>query len=184
MMKYILFIHGVGEGAYKEDMILARDLQEKLGPDFNVRYPEMVDEVNAPYLLWKEQIQKEVAAIDGSVILIGHSLGASYLAKVLAETKLDVSVAGIFLLAPPFWGGEGWLYEGYEELELPEDTAARFPKAAKVFLYHARDDEIAPFGHQALYAKLLPQAIVREIDKGGHQFDNDVSLVAEDIKVL
>lgn len=184
MTKQVLFIHGAGEGAYKEDMILAQSLQKELGSDFNVHYPGMADEANAPYDLWKQQILEEIAVMAGPVILVGHSMGASYLAKILAETEMRTPIAGIFLLAPPFWGGEGWLYEGYEELVLPEEVAARFPKDAKVFFYHARDDEIVPFNHLALYAKLLPQATVQEIDKGGHQLNNDVSLVAKDIKDL
>jgi len=184
MTKHVLFIHGVGEGAYKEDMLLAQNLQKELGSDFEVRYPEMADEANAPYDLWKRQIKKEITAMSGPVILVGHSMGASYLAKILTEAKATMPVAGVFLLASPFWGGEGWLYEGYEELVLPTDTAATFPKDAKVFLYHARDDEIVPFAHLALYTKLLPQASVREIDTGGHQLSNDLSLAARDIKEL
>ena len=184
MTNQILFIHGAGEGAYKEDKLLAQNLQDELGLDFDVRYPEMTDEANAPYDLWKQQIQEEVAAMYGPIVLVGHSMGASELAKVLTEIKLSAPIAGIFLLANPFWGGEGWLYEGYEELELPIDTATKFPKDAKVFLYQARDDEVVPFSHLALYTKLLPQATVREIDKGGHQLGNDLSLVAKDIRGL
>jgi predicted alpha/beta hydrolase family esterase len=184
MTSQVLFIQGAGEGAYKEDKFLAQSLQKELGPNFNILCPEMPDEANAPYDVWKQQILDEIAAMHEPVILAGHSMGASYLAKILTEVKIDTPIAGIFLLAAPLWGGEGWLYEGYEELELPKDTDAKFPKEAKVFLYQAHDDEIVPFKHLDLYAKLLPQATVREIDRGGHQFNNDLSPVAKDIKNL
>jgi predicted alpha/beta hydrolase family esterase len=184
MTSQVLFIQGAGEGAYKEDEFLAQSLQKELGSNFNVLYPEMPDEANAPYDVWKQQILDEIAAMHEPVILTGHSMGASYLAKILTEVKISAPIVGIFLLAAPFWGGKGWLYEGYEELELPKDTAAAIPKEAKVFLYQAHDDEIVPFSHLSFYAKLLPQATVRNNNTGGHQFNNDLSLVAKDIKNL
>jgi predicted alpha/beta hydrolase family esterase len=184
MNKHVLFIHGAGEGAYKEDALLTKNLQKELGSDYDVRYPAMPDEANAPYDLWKQKIEKEITVMRKPVVLVGHSVGASHLAKILTEIGMTTSIIGIFLLDAPFWGDEGWLYEGYKDLELPKDVASKFPKDASVFLYHTRDDEIVPFSHLALYAKLLPRAIIREIDKGGHQLNNDLSQVAKDIKLL
>ncbi len=53
-------------------------------------------------------------------------------------------------------------------------------------LLHSLDpqDAIVPFDHLALYAQILPEATVCERDEGGHQFNNDLSFVAEDIKSL
>ena len=101
--------------------------------------------------------------------------------KCMSEIEVNKPIAGIFLIATPFWGGNGWRYEGYEELALPKGFAARLPKGAKLFLYHSRDDEVAPFAHLALYAEQLPQATVREFNGRGHQFNNDLSEVAADI---
>lgn len=184
MNKHVLFIHGAGEGAYKEDALLANSLKKELGSLYDVRYPAMPDEDNAPYDLWKQKIEEEIAVMRKPVVLVGHSVGASHLAKILTEIKVTTPITGIFLLDAPFWGGDGWLYEGYKELELPMDIASKFPKNASVFLYHTRDDEIVPFSHLALYAKLLPRAIIREVDRGGHQLNNDLSQVAKDIKLL
>jgi len=184
MNKHVLFIHGAGEGAYIEDKLLTQSLQEELGLDYDVHYPAMPDESKAPYDLWKRNIEEELNIMQKPAVLIGHSIGASYLAKVLTEIKEIKPIVGIFLLNAPLWGDEGWLYEGYEELELPKDVVRRFPTNARVFLYHTRDDEIVPFRHLALYKRLLPKATVREIDKGGHQLNNDLSLVAKDIKSL
>lgn len=47
---------------------------------------------------------------------------------------MNTSIVGIFLLDAPFWGDEGWLYEGYKELELPKDVATKFPQDESVFL--------------------------------------------------
>lgn len=183
MIKRVLFIHGAGEGAYEEDLLLAHRIQNDLGPGYDVYAPRMPDETNAPYELWKQQIKEEVLKSREPVILIGHSIGASHLLKALAEVDIRTPVAGVFLLAAPYWGGEGWRYEGYEQLELPADIASRLPRRAKIFFYHARDDEIVPFKHLGLYTNILPSAIAREIEAGGHQLA-DSSVVAKDIRRL
>jgi predicted alpha/beta hydrolase family esterase len=180
----VVFIHGAGDGAYLADKLLAENLQNELGAGYAIRYPEMPDEDNAPYELWKSAIEAELRAAHLPIILVGHSIGGSHLAKSLTELTVDIPVRAIFLLDAPFWGGAGWRYDGFEKLQLPGDTAARLPKDAKVFLYHCRDDEIVPFTHLAFYAGLLPQATAREIDAGGHQLNNDLSDVAEDIRSL
>jgi predicted alpha/beta hydrolase family esterase len=182
--KQVLFIQGAGEGAYDADKKLADSLQQALGSDYDVRYPLMPDEDNAPYEQWKQQVETELATMSGPVILVGHSVGASILAKCQTDSEVDTPVAGIFLMSTPFWGGNGWRYEGYQKLELPKDFAAKLPQNAPVFLYHSRDDEIAPCRHLALYAQILPKATVREIETGGHQLNNDLSMVAKDILSL
>jgi uncharacterized protein len=184
MTKHVLFIQGAGEGAYEEDKKLAASLKRAVGSEYEVHYPAMPDEDNAPYEQWKQQIEKELAVMQGAIILMGHSVGASIIVKWLSEMELMKPIAGVFLMATPFWGGDGWKYEGYEELALPKGGAAKFPKGVPTFLYHCRDDETVPFDHLALYAEVLPQATVREFDEGGHQLNNDLSEVAKDVKTL
>ncbi len=182
-MKEILFVQGAGAGAYEADRLLAESLRRELGADYAVRYPEMPDESNSPYERWRERIAEEFASMGNRPVLVGHSVGASHLLKALTEIAVEKPVAGVFLLETPFWGGGGWRYEGYEQLELRAEASAALP-AGPLFLYHARDDEIVPFDHLALYARLLPQATAREIDEGGHQLGNDLAVVAEDIRSL
>jgi serine hydrolase len=119
-----------------------------------------------------------------SIVLVGHSVGASILIKWMSEREGEKPIAGMFLLACPFWGGNGWCYSGYEELMLPEGGATKLSMGRQIFLYHCRDDATVPFDHLALYAQILPEATIWERDEGGHQFNNDLSFVAEDIKSL
>jgi uncharacterized protein len=79
-------------------------------------------------------------------------LGGSFLLKYVSEEKIAKTVAGIFLIATPYWGGDGWQYEGYERVALPEDFASKLPRGTPIFFY-SRDNEIVPFAHLALYAK-------------------------------
>jgi uncharacterized protein len=181
MRKEVLFVHGGGHGAYEEDKKLVASLRDILGTAYDVRYPRMPDEDRPEYEAWKERIARELTALDGEVILVGHSLGASILLKYLSEEKAEKPVAGVFLVAPPYWGAEDWEVSEYA---LQADFASKIPKELAVFFYHSRDDEWVPFAHLALYAEKLPQATIHEFDDRGHQFDDDLSEVTRDIKRL
>ena len=181
MKSQVLFIHGGGQGAYEADKELAANLRDELGAAYHVRCPEMPDEQSPEYEAWKEKIEQELAALDGEVILVGHSLGALILLKYVSEEEVEKPVAGLFLVAVPYVGTGGW---EIEEDALREDFASELPEGLPVFLYHARDDEEVPFGHLALYEAKLPRATLREFDDRGHQFGDDLSEVARDIEAL
>lgn len=177
MKKQVLFIHGAG--GYEEDMKMAASLRDMFGAAFDMRYPKMPDEDSLEYKAWKNQIAKELAAMDGEVILVGHSLGASVLLKYLSEERVGKPVAGLFLVAVPYWGAEDWEVKEYT---LREDFASRLPDEPPIFFYHGRDDEVVPFGHLALYEAKLPWATFRGFDGLGHQFGDGLSEVARDIR--
>lgn len=177
MRQHVLFIHGAG--GYESDKNLAANLQNILGTAYEVRYPQMPTEEHSGYEAWKQHIETELAVLEGEVILLGHSLGGSILLKWLSEEKTDMPIAGLFLLAPPFWGTEGWQVSEYE---LEKHGGSKLPSELPVFVYHSHDDDIVPFAHLALYAETLPQATMHEFDGGGHRFNNDLSEIARDIK--
>ncbi len=170
MKKQVLFIQGGGEGAYAADEKLAVSLQRALGTEYNVVYPHMPDEADPQYETWAAQISEAQAGLGDGAIIVGHSVGGAVLLRHLSERKIDKPLAGIVIIAAPYWGAEAW------QADLP----GRLP----VFLYHSRDDRVVPFAHLAKFAEKFPQATIREFDGHGHQFNNDLSEVAEDIKGL
>ena len=180
-VKTILFIQGGGDGAHEEDALLVASLQRALGSDYEVRYPRMPEESNPDMQNWKAGIKSELAALNGEVILVGHSLGGAALLKYLSEENVEKPIAALFLLAAPSWDEANW---NFDDLRLPRDLATKLSRIPRIFLYHNRDDEIAPFAHLALHAGRLPRAVVREGEEGGHQFNNDLAIVASDIKTL
>jgi predicted alpha/beta hydrolase family esterase len=182
MNKQVLFIQGGGsEEDYAADAKLVASLQRFLGESYLVHYPLLLPDESAPDFGRKKQIAKEISAINGEIILAGHSLGASMLLKYLSESRVQKKIAGIFLISTPFWSGEEDWKQGFK---LQDDFADKLPKDVPIYLYHCRDDDEVPFDHLGIYAQNLPQATVREIDSGGHQLNNDLSLVAKDIKSL
>jgi uncharacterized protein len=178
MKKQLLFVQGAG--GYEEDKKLVESLRENLGEGYEVKYPKMPDDDNFGHEAWKEQISKNLLDIKGEVILVGHSFGASTLLKYLSEEKPERTVAGLFLIATPYWGSEDW----QKEYAFEENFAPQLPKNLKIFFYHSRDDDVVPFEHLRLYKEKLPQATFLEVERGGHQFNNDLSKVAQDIQKL
>lgn len=179
MKRDVLFVHGAGEGAHEADEKLAASLRDALGSGYDVRTPQMPDEGSPEVGAWKEKIAGELATMDGAAILVGHSVGALILLKYLSEGEVEKPVAGLFLVAAPYVGTGGW---EVEEGALREDFASKLPEGLPVFLYHGRNDEEVPFAHLALYGAKLPLAAVREFDGRGHQFGDDLSEVARDIR--
>lgn len=177
----ILFIQGGGEGAYEIDKLLVLFLKDTLREAYDINYPEMPKENDPDYELWKSEIDKELTKIDRKVILMGHSVGAYVLLKYLSNVKIEKDFAGIFLIAPPFLGAGGWQYEG---MELAKDFASKLPSGVPVFFYHGTADESVPFKHLTLYSRKLPNATFRKVTGGGHQLNNDLSTVVQDIRNL
>jgi predicted alpha/beta hydrolase family esterase len=177
-MKQILVIHGAGRGAHEIDTKLAESLQRALGSEYQVSNPQMPSEGAPAYHLWRDEITRQLATYPDKLILVGHSLGGSVLLKYLSEEPIHNPLLGLFVAAAPFWGAPDW---DVDEYKLGPDFASHLPEGLPIYLYHSHDDEVVVFSHLALYAQKLPQAIVREVDKGGHQFNNDFSEVARDI---
>jgi uncharacterized protein len=179
MPRPVLFVQGGGEGAYEEDAKLAASLRSELGPDFEVRYPKMPDEDEPDYSAWSALIDQELAAMGEGAMAVGHSIGASVLIRRLAEGGPVQTLAGVFLIAAPFWHDHKvWRWK---EVELPKDAGARLAGGPPLFLYHGGEDEVVPVDHLRLYAKAFPQAAMRVLDGRNHQLNDDLSEVASDL---
>ena len=182
MASHILFLQGGGEGARDADALMVAELKRRLAPH-NIRFPPMPDEADPSYSRFKPVIEHELRVLNDGAIVIGHSLGASFLLKLLTTTARRKLFGGLFLLATPYWGGAGWRYEGFEQVALRANYAEALPRAPLHF-YHCRDDATVPFAHLALYAADLPGARVHAFDSGGHQFENRLGEIAADVRSL
>jgi hypothetical protein len=139
------------------------------------------DEGNPKYPVWTAALKREFAGLDDGAILIGHSIGGTILMRTVADDPPKLTVGGLFLIAAPFVGNGGWHSEDIEPLS---DVGAKLPEQIPIYLYHGSGDTTAPVGHLDLYAKAIPQAVVRCLSDRDHQLNNDMSKVAADISRL
>ena len=179
MIKQVLFVQGAGEGVHDRwDNKLVDSLQRELGDGYAVRYPRMPGEHDPGYAAWKAALIDQFAALEDGAILVGHSVGGTILLRVLAEHPPKATIDGLFIIAAPFIGEGGW---PSDDIDPRQDLAKELPPRVSIHLYHGTDDSDVPTAHVRLYAKAIPQAVVRALDGKDHQLNNDMSEVARDI---
>ena len=176
-----LFIQGGGAGVHDEwDDKLVESLRRELGGGHEVRYPRMPDEGDPSYARWSAAIRREMADLDDGAVVVGHSVGAAVLVNALAEQSPERGLGAIVLIAAPFVGDGGWLSD---EFELTSELGARLPSAVPVQVFHGLQDETAPPSHAGLYALAIPHAQVHRLPGRDHQLNNDLSEVADAIRL-
>jgi predicted alpha/beta hydrolase family esterase len=179
----VLFIQGGGaRGTHDEwDSKLVASLERELGPDYEIHYPLMPNEAEPKYARWKAALESELAKLHDGAILVGHSIGATILVNALGEGPPGLKLRGVFLIAAPFVGKGGW---PSEDIAPMSGLGAKLPAQVPVYLFHGSKDETAPFEHVDLYARAIPQAVVRRLADRNHQLNDDMSEVAADIRRL
>jgi uncharacterized protein len=165
MARRVLVIHGAGEPRRRRGKVYWQPLLEAaLGRAYRVQAPRMPRPEHPQYWTWARRIDELIGSTRRPV-LVGHSFGASVLLKYLAETVRRPALAGLFLIATPFWGPD------FPEFVLPPDFGARLGDVSPICLYHSRDDAEVPVEHLERYRRALPHATVRVLDDRGHEFN-------------
>ena len=105
------------------------------------------------YEPWSERLGKLLAArIDQPVVVVGHSLGGSVALKHLSEAGRREPIAGLLLVAAPFWGEKDW----EAEWALPEGWPGAPAALPPTILFHSRDDEEIPFAQPRALREATP----------------------------
>ncbi|KKT94693.1 MAG: hypothetical protein UW97_C0035G0009, partial [Parcubacteria group bacterium GW2011_GWA2_45_15] len=99
--EYLNFLRGyeIDIERYKSDK---RDwkpwLRQRLGSDYEVILPIMPNKTNARFDEWKIWFEKFIPFLHDNVLLIGHSLGGTFLAKYLSENQFKKKIKAVFLV--------------------------------------------------------------------------------------
>lgn len=126
---------------------------------------------NAEYNVWYMWFQKLVPYLRDDVILIGHSLGASFFVKYLYDQKIPVSIAQLHLVAPAVIKDQCEGLGGFAtDLELFSGFQNNIPK---IHIYHSVDDEAVPYIHSEKLAEALSAAHFHKFTDRGHFLGED-----------
>lgn len=173
MARQVIVIHGGTTYAHYEDFL--RDLSEKpiyldrliyrskwkellqaeLGNDYQVLLPTMPNASNAKYDEWKRYFNHLTEIIEDDCILIGHSLGAIFLAKYLSETDFPHSIKGTILVAAPYDDEEG---EDLTDFKIQSISDRFRTQAGTVTLFFGNDDPVIKPIEIEKYQAQLPDA--------------------------
>lgn len=141
-------------------------LAADLGSRFEVFRPRMPLPMFARYEEWKVWFEKMVPHMRDGIVLVGHSLGGTFLARYLGENALPVKVRAIFLLAPYFSARKGsskadsgWTIGSVDRLS---------PQVGDVFIYQSEDDKSVPVSHAREYVSRIPKAKLVMFKDRGH----------------
>jgi predicted alpha/beta hydrolase family esterase len=157
--RQILSIQGGGAGTHDEwDDKLAENLRQMLEYGSEIRYPSMPDEGDLNYAKWSAAIRREMADLDAGAVVVGHSVGATFLINALAEQPSARELGAIVLIAAPFVDEGGW---ASDDFALMSDLGVRLPQGVRVDVFHGLQDDSVPPLHADRYARAIPQAQVQ-----------------------
>lgn len=151
-------------------------LRKVLGSDYEVILPIMPDKFNARFEEWKIWFEKFIPFLNDDVVLIGHSLGGSFLAKYLSENQFPRKIKAVMLV--------GAVYDrdtlGFPLLSfsLPEKLNLQ---AENTMIYHSKDDLVVPFSALKNFHKALPNAQVRIFEDRKHLNQPEFPELVKDI---
>jgi predicted alpha/beta hydrolase family esterase len=141
----------------------------------------MPSEEDPSFARWKPALEKELGPLPGGAIVVGHSVGATILVKVLAELSFVRPLGAVILIAAPFIGDGGW---SADEMQVPADLGARLPEGVPIHFFHGLADKEVPPSHIELYARAVPRARIHRLPGRDHQLNDDLSEVAAAISSL
>ncbi len=145
------------------------DLEKKLGKKFEIIRPRMPLSDNAKYRDWKILFERHVPLLRKNFILIGSSLGGTFLAKYLSEHKLPKKAVSVFLVCAPFDGDLPTedLVGGFK---LKSDLSLLEKNCKNLHVLFSKDDDVVPASHAEKYRRKLEEKahIVVYKSKGGH----------------
>lgn len=156
LKNYQVNLEKVKNGGWKDH------LQETLGNEYDVIFPQMENYHNAKYSEWKIFFERFFPYLKDGIILIGGSLGGIFLAKYLSENILPIKIKAIFLLAAPHSDD----YLG--DFSLPESLEKVSEQSNTIFLYHSEDDPVVNISEVEKYSALLPKAEKVIFENKGH----------------
>lgn len=181
-MKQILFIHG-GD-SYSDHKTYLKSLKNspldyqrikyhqhwrnwiaKKLKDYDVLVPTMPNGFNAKYNEWVIWFEKIIPYMQNDFQIIGHSLGAMFLAKYLHAHKLPRKAHRIVLISGQY--GEDGNSESCGSFVV--NSARGIEKSAdEIHLIHSQDDPLVNFQSLGKFQSDIPNSIVHIFKDKGH----------------
>ena len=156
-------------------------LQETLGDEYQVLLPKMPNATNARYAEWAAWFTNLTQVFEDDCILIGHSLGAIFLAKYLSENSFPRRIKGTILVAAPFEDESG---EDLGDFKLTEISELFIKQSGIVTLFFGYDDPVIVPTEIKKYTEYLPNATFHVVSAPDHFVRDEFPELVKTIKEL
>ncbi len=140
-------------------------LADKLGSEYQVLLPSMPNSSNARYSEWKLWFENMSSLFSDDCILIGHSLGAVFLAKYLSENSLSVKIKATVLIAAPYDDDSVEDLADFKIVNISEQLTER---AGRIVFFYGTDDPVVSGQEIKKYKNKLPSAEFRLLPAPDH----------------
>lgn len=154
-------------------------LQQQLGNNYDVLLPSMPNKTDAVYDEWKTYFDRIVGVLTDDCILVGHSLGAVFLAKYLSENQVPIRIAATILIAAPFSDERT---EDLTDFAINTVTALFSDQAGDVTFFVGTDDPVIDIVEYERYKTALPHAQYRLLTAPDHFVREDLPELTETIR--
>lgn len=161
-------------------------LQEKLGANFEIFYPQMPMMENARYSDWKIYFEKLIPFLNDNAVFIGHSLGGIFLAKYFSENIFAKKIGAVMLVAAPYDTDDKnntneSINDGMGGFSFQKSLKFLAQQVETIYLYHSKDDPAVDFADIEKFSAELPKAIRREFTDREHFRQKDFPELVRDI---
>mgnify|MGYP000846868924 FL=1 len=140
-------------------------VQEQLGDQFSVLCVKMPNSTNSQYNEWKLWFENLLTVLNKELILVGHSLGAVFLAKYLSEHLIDNSITKLILVAPPYSDTKE---EPLASFKIKGNLHKIDQQVPKIYIFHSKDDVVVPYQDALIYEKNLNNSELISFDNRQH----------------
>jgi len=147
-------------------------LQDNLGSEYQVLLPSMPNSTNARYSEWKLWFEHISSLFSDNCILIGHSLGAIFLAKYLSENLLSVKVKATILIAAPY---DDESIEDLTDFKIAKLSTKLTEQAGRLVFFNGIDDPVVSSVDLSKYQNQLPSAEFKILSAPDHFVRADFS---------
>lgn len=140
-------------------------LQDNLGNEYQVLLPSMPNSTNARYSEWKLWFDHISSLFSDNCILIGHSLGAVFLAKYLSEYSLSVKIKATVLIASPY---DDESIEDLTDFKIEKLSERLAEQAGRLVFFNGMDDPVISRLDLSKYQDQLPSAEFKILSAPDH----------------
>lgn len=134
-------------------------------PGVDVLLPTFPNSSNAVYVEWKLYFDKIIPFLGEDVQLVGHSLGAMFLAKYLHEHILPSRVRRVILIAGAYADEQSG---DLGTFKITQPVTSITATTDEVRLLHSTDDPVVPFAELAHFQADIPDAITHTFTDRQH----------------
>lgn len=165
---YISFLSSIPVSVeYLEKQTWRDSLQSDLGDNFQVVRLQMPNKINAKYEEWKIYFHRYLEVLGEDLILIGHSLGATFLVKFLTEETIKNKRSRVILVAAPF--GEIKLGPSLGDFIFEKEASSDL----KITLFASDNDKLIANDDVVKYQKMIKNLETKTLSDRGHFSQKD-----------